>query len=71
MFRKYAERIGWSPEAKETFDVSKTQSESVRMLSEAAKEHKIWLIGGASSPSTDVRTVSEADFAWRLRRFHP
>jgi hypothetical protein len=46
MFRKYAERIGWTPESKDSFDVSKTESESVRMLSEAAKEHGIWLIGG-------------------------
>ena len=46
MFRKYAERIGWTPESKHSFDMSKTESESVRMLSEAAKEHGIWLIGG-------------------------
>jgi omega-amidase len=46
MFRKYAERIGWTPESKDSFDVSKTESESVRMLSDAAKEHGIWLIGG-------------------------
>lgn len=47
MFRKYAERIGWTPESKDSFDVSKTEGESVRMLSEAAKEHGIWLIGGS------------------------
>ncbi|GAA5948153.1 hypothetical protein JCM3765_007131 [Sporobolomyces pararoseus] len=47
MFRKYAEKIDWSPENKESFEVEKTQSESIKMLSEIAKEHKIWLIGGS------------------------
>ncbi|GAA6021057.1 hypothetical protein JCM8202_003831 [Rhodotorula sphaerocarpa] len=47
MFRKYAERIGWTPETKETFDVAKTESESIRLLSQAAKEHGVWLIGGS------------------------
>ncbi|GJN90807.1 hypothetical protein Rhopal_003821-T1 [Rhodotorula paludigena] len=47
VFRKYAERIGWSPEKRDTFDVSQTQSESIRMLSAAAKEHGVWLIGGS------------------------
>ena len=49
MFRKYAERIGWTPENKDSYKVEKTESESIRMLSEAAKEHNIWLIGGAFS----------------------
>ncbi|GAA5914197.1 hypothetical protein JCM5296_003882 [Sporobolomyces johnsonii] len=47
MFRKYAERIGWTPETKASFDVAKTESESIKLLSEAAKEHGIWLIGGS------------------------
>ena len=46
MFRKYAEKIDWSPENKESYEVEKTNSESVKLLSEIAKEHKIWLIGG-------------------------
>jgi len=46
MFRKYAERIGWTPEEKDSYKVEETESESIRMLSEAAKEHNIWLIGG-------------------------
>ncbi|GAA5893672.1 hypothetical protein JCM8208_000855 [Rhodotorula glutinis] len=46
-FRKYAERIGWSPETRSEFDVAQTESESIRLLSEAAKEHGVWLIGGS------------------------
>ncbi|GAA5944150.1 hypothetical protein JCM3775_001081 [Rhodotorula graminis] len=46
-FRKYAERIGWSPETRDGFDVAQTESESIRLLSEAAKEHGVWLIGGS------------------------
>ncbi|TNY24788.1 carbon-nitrogen hydrolase [Rhodotorula diobovata] len=46
-FRKYAERIGWSPEKRDSFDVATTESESIRLLSEAAKEHGVWLIGGS------------------------
>ncbi|GAA6028389.1 hypothetical protein JCM8097_007008 [Rhodosporidiobolus ruineniae] len=47
MFRKYAERIGWTPEEEDSFEVAQSESESVRLLSEAAKEHGIWLIGGS------------------------
>ena len=47
MFRKYAERIGWAPENGDNFDVATSESESVKLLSAAAKEHGIWLIGGA------------------------
>ncbi|GAA5856072.1 hypothetical protein JCM9279_006497 [Rhodotorula babjevae] len=46
-FRKYAERIGWTPETRGEFDVAQTESESIRLLSEAAKEHGVWLIGGS------------------------
>ncbi|GAA6000075.1 hypothetical protein JCM10207_006039 [Rhodosporidiobolus poonsookiae] len=46
-FRKYAERIGWTPETKDAFDVEKCESESLRLLSAAAKEHGVWLIGGS------------------------
>jgi predicted amidohydrolase len=46
MFRKYAETIGWTEEASSSFSVEQTASESVKMLSEIAKEHSIWLIGG-------------------------
>ena len=49
MFRKYAERIGWTPGEKDSYEVEETESESIRMLSEAAKEHNIWLIGGEHS----------------------
>ncbi|GAA5975715.1 hypothetical protein JCM11641_005846 [Rhodosporidiobolus odoratus] len=47
MFRKYAERIRWTPEKKAEFEVEKSESESVRLLSEAAKEHGVWLVGGS------------------------
>ncbi|GAA6008219.1 hypothetical protein JCM11491_001933 [Sporobolomyces phaffii] len=47
MFRKYAEKINWSPETKTSYDVEKSESESIKTLSEIAKEHKIWLIGGS------------------------
>ncbi|GAA5872858.1 hypothetical protein JCM8547_005720 [Rhodosporidiobolus lusitaniae] len=47
VFRKYAERIGWTPETKDSFEASKSESESTRLLSETAKKHGIWLIGGS------------------------
>ncbi|BGP16567.1 Omega-amidase nit3 [Rhodosporidiobolus nylandii] len=46
-FRQYAEKIGWTPDTKDSFEVDKSESESVRLLSEAAKEHGIWLVGGS------------------------
>ncbi|GAA6060925.1 hypothetical protein JCM10212_003833, partial [Sporobolomyces blumeae] len=46
-FRKYAERIGWTPEARQPFNVDESESESVKMLSAAAREHGVWLIGGS------------------------
>ncbi|BGP55679.1 Omega-amidase nit3 [Rhodotorula sphaerocarpa] len=52
MFRKYAERIGWTPETKETFDVAKTESESIRLLSsipELSEDDKVY----NSSPTFD------------------
>jgi len=54
MFRKYAERIGWTPENKDSYKVEETDSESIRMLSETAKEHNIWLIGGKYSQLLSV-----------------
>ncbi|GAA5835625.1 hypothetical protein JCM3766R1_006465 [Sporobolomyces carnicolor] len=47
MFRRYAEKIGFAPNSEQDFDVEKTDSESIRLLSDIAKEHKIWLIGGS------------------------
>ncbi|BGP40449.1 Omega-amidase nit3 [Rhodotorula kratochvilovae] len=47
VFRKYAERIGWTPENRDSFDVATSESESVKLLSAAAREHGIWLIGGS------------------------
>ncbi|KAM0752754.1 carbon-nitrogen hydrolase [Meredithblackwellia eburnea MCA 4105] len=45
-FPKYAEKIGWAPGAKD-FDVEKTESESLKVLSKAAKDAGVWLIGGS------------------------
>ena len=43
-FPKYAEIVGYTPG--QPFDVSKTQSDSVKMLSAAAKETSTWILGG-------------------------
>jgi len=45
-FPVYAETIGYS--VNEPYDTEKSISESVRMLSGAAKEAGVWLIGGAA-----------------------
>ncbi|KAG8899898.1 hypothetical protein FRB99_006388 [Tulasnella sp. 403] len=50
-FPEYAERIGFVKG--EEYDVEKSESGSVRMLSEVAKEVGVWLIGG-SIPERDV-----------------
>ncbi|EGG02697.1 uncharacterized protein MELLADRAFT_38497 [Melampsora larici-populina 98AG31] len=48
-FKKYAEVIGWSEgnKAPEGWDVESCQSDSVKMLSQASRENKIWLFGGS------------------------
>jgi omega-amidase len=43
-FPNYAENISF--EAGKTYDIEKTESESVKMLSSVAKETGIWLLGG-------------------------
>lgn len=40
----YAEAIAYAPG--EHYDIAKSQSESVRMLSAAAQEADAWIIGG-------------------------
>ncbi|TFK55333.1 carbon-nitrogen hydrolase [Heliocybe sulcata] len=50
-FPVYAETIGYTPG--QTYDVGKSESDSVKVLSEAAKEAGIWLIGG-SIPERDA-----------------
>jgi len=50
-FPVYAETIGYTTE--QEYDTAKTQSQSVRALSEAASENRIWLIGG-SIPERDA-----------------
>ncbi|KAG8217406.1 hypothetical protein J3R82DRAFT_5547 [Butyriboletus roseoflavus] len=51
-FPVHAETIGYTPG--QEYDITKTQSQSVRMLSEAASENRIWLIGGASCTRRDL-----------------
>ena len=43
-FPQYAEKIGYTPG--KPYNVQTSESESVKMLSEAAKENGTWLIGG-------------------------
>ncbi|KIJ69545.1 hypothetical protein HYDPIDRAFT_179322 [Hydnomerulius pinastri MD-312] len=50
-FPVYAETIGFVPG--QEYDVNTSQSQSVKMLSEAAKKHAVWLIGG-SIPERDA-----------------
>ncbi|KAK7693057.1 hypothetical protein QCA50_002622 [Cerrena zonata] len=49
-FPTYAENIGYT--AGQKYDVEKSESESVKMLSSAAKEAGVWLLGG-SIPEKD------------------
>ncbi|CAG7846502.1 Hydrolase C26A3.11 [Serendipita indica DSM 11827] len=44
-FPKYAESVGFKKG--ETYDVSNSSSDSVKMLSQAAKDCGVWLIGGS------------------------
>jgi omega-amidase len=53
-FPKYAERIGYVPG--QQYDITNSESESVRMLSSAAKETGTWLVGG-SIPELDDNKV--------------
>ncbi|KAI5477175.1 omega-amidase [Pseudohyphozyma bogoriensis] len=47
-FPKYAEVIGWDPSIpKGSYDIASSKSESIQLLSAAAKEHGIWLVGGS------------------------
>lgn len=43
-FPVYAENIGFT--AGQPYDISKSESESVKMLSSIAKETGVWLVGG-------------------------
>lgn len=47
-FPVYAESIGFRKDEK--YDVDASESESVKMLSEAAKTEGVWLLGGPSAP---------------------
>lgn len=46
-FPVYAETIGYTPG--QPYDVDASESESVKMLSAAAKEEGVWLLGGTLS----------------------
>jgi omega-amidase len=48
----YAETIGYTPG--QEYDTTKTQSQSVRALSETASENRIWLVGGAQNAWFDL-----------------
>ncbi|KAF8226206.1 carbon-nitrogen hydrolase [Tricholoma matsutake] len=50
-FPVYAENIGFT--AGQPYDISKSESESVKMLSSIAKETGVWLVGG-SIPERDM-----------------
>lgn len=50
-FPKYAEVIGWDKGKGKAWDVASSESESVKMLSKAAKDAGVWLFGGQSAPS--------------------
>ncbi|KDQ59399.1 hypothetical protein JAAARDRAFT_32957 [Jaapia argillacea MUCL 33604] len=50
-FPVYAETIGYTPDHQ--FDVTKCESESVKMLSSVAQEAGVWLLGG-SIPERDI-----------------
>lgn len=43
-FPQYAETIGYQPN--QIYNVDKSESESVKVLSAAAKETGVWLLGG-------------------------
>lgn len=45
-FPKYAETVQFKPG--QPYDIEKSSSESVKMLSKLAKENAVWLIGGKS-----------------------
>jgi hypothetical protein len=70
MFRKYAEKIDWSPEDREAFDVEKSSSESLKLLSKIAVEHKIWLIGGTFKSSLTYRRKARLIRAVLIARFN-
>ncbi|TFK72573.1 carbon-nitrogen hydrolase [Pluteus cervinus] len=55
-FPVYAENIGYTHG--KPYDVSQSQSESVKMLSEAAKEADIWLIGGSIPELADGKVYN-------------
>ena len=48
-FRQYAEKINFGSAApRGSYDVDKSGCESIQMLSKAAKEEGVWLVGGQS-----------------------
>lgn len=64
-FPQYAETIAYKESDK--YDVESSQSESVKMLSGAAKEAGVWLIGGLLGRSTLVQNRFVDSVSFRLR----
>jgi hypothetical protein len=48
MFRKYAENINFDPAAPKGAYKGSEECPSIQMLSQAAKEAGVWLVGGQS-----------------------
>jgi hypothetical protein len=55
-FPEYAETIDFDKGSE--YEVEGSKSESVRMLSSAAKESGVWLIGGMGTHSTACRPLT-------------
>jgi hypothetical protein len=64
-FPQYAEKIGYTPG--QPFEPESSESESVRMLSAAAKELKTWLIGGICFVASELVVQSNTRQARSLR----
>ena len=54
-FPVYAETISYTPG--QFYDVAASESQSVKMLSAAAKEEGVWLIGGTSSTTICIHSL--------------
>lgn len=63
-FPNYAESIGYS--AGQKYDVEKSESESVKMLSSAAKEAGVWLLGGLFASYQYCKSSQPKTFAYRV-----
>ncbi|KAI8454451.1 nitrilase [Phakopsora pachyrhizi] len=46
-FDKYAEVVGWHESKRDLWNLKRCPSESIKMLSSAAKEENVWIFGGS------------------------